>query len=134
MKTKGYVVAIPKSLSLTDLLNGKPELYTYTDDFDPSSEDVIGEENQTGYTYLENILQELKQNIEIDMVGDFKRIAILYYIIDYAEENNQLLGEIRIPGKEEKIINVEAGDIKDSTRHRILQQGLLDSIVKTLKH
>jgi len=134
MKAKAYIIAIPRSLTLRDLLICKPELYTYTDDFELPSGEITGNGCESGYVYLESVLQELKQNVEVDLVGNLKRMAILYYIIDYARENNHLLGEIKIPGKDEKIINVEAEDVKERTKNSILQQGLLDSFIPLLKH
>jgi len=115
MKANAYIVSIPKSLTVDNLLDNKSELYTYIDEIN-----------------VDDILQELQNNIEINIDGDLKRISVLYYIIDYAFENNHLLGNIKIPGKVEKIINVEAKGIKDDTRHHILQHGLYGDIIRRL--
>lgn len=120
MKSNAYIIAIPKSLIIDTLLVNKPELRTYM-------EDVVEDQS---YSQLEDILEELKLNIEVDMVGSTTRMAIMYYIIDYAKECHQLLGQIVIPGNIEKIINVEAKNVKESTRHHILRYGLLDGIMR----
>jgi len=116
MKANAYIIALPRSIRVINILEDKPELRTYTDD-------------KEYFSKLSGILQELKDNIEVDLIGDLERMAILYYIIEYAKEHNQLLGNIKIPGKIEKIINVEAKNIKESTRHHILRNGLSDGIM-----
>lgn len=117
MKANAYIIALPRSIKVGNILEHKPELRTYTDD-------------KENFSKLSNIIQELKDNIEVDITGDLNRMAILYYIIEYTKEHNQLLGNIKIPGKIEKVINVESKNIKESTRHRILQNGLLDGIMR----
>ena len=117
MRANAYIVALPRSTKIGQILYNKPELRTYIYDEESSYK-------------LSEILQELKDNIEIDITGELERMAILYYIIEYATEHNQLLGNIKIPGKIEKIINVEAKNIKESTRHHILQNGLLDGLMR----
>jgi len=122
MKAKAYVVSISKFLTIDSILENKPELRSYLEDL---SKDY-------SYSQLEDILNELKTNIITKLDGSISRKSILYYLIDYIKDNNQLLGEIGIPNDEEKIINVEAEGVKENTKNTILQHGLLDGIMRRL--
>ena len=122
MKAKAYIVSIPQCLTVDSILVNKPELRSYLEDL---SKDY-------SYSQLEDILNELKENIETKLDGSISRKAILYYLIEYIRDSNQLLGEIGIPNNEEEIINVEAEGVKESTKDTILQHGLLDGIMRRL--
>jgi len=122
MKTKVYIVSIPSNLTIDTILVNKPELRTYI-------EDLVDDQS---YIQLEEILKELKANIETEIVGNISRQAIMYYLIEYIKDSNQLLGEIGVPGNIEKLINVEAEGVKECTKDTILQHGLLDGIMRRL--
>lgn len=115
MTCNAYILSIPELLTLEDLLKYEPGLYDYVE-----------------YADVSSILQEIKENIEIEIVGDMTRISVLYFIIDYASGSNNLLGELKIPGKVEKIINVEAKGTRKKTRQHILQYGLIGDLVRRL--
>jgi hypothetical protein len=119
MEAKAYIVSIPESLDLENILRDKPELRSYPD-----------EDNNLEETYenISNILDEIKNNVETEISGNVVRMAIMYFLIEYAQEHDEFLGELRIPGKLEKIFNVDAANIKDNTKHNILQQGLLSGL------
>lgn len=115
MNYKAYILSIPESLTIDDLLREEPDLYDYIEDVD-----------------IYEVLQEVKNNIETNISGNIEKISILYFIVDYASSNNNLLGELKISGNVEKIINIEAKGTNEETKNHILQHGLVGDIVRRL--
>jgi len=118
-KTKAFIIKVPKLLNIVDVLAEKSELYTYVAD------------SKTGFPVM-NIIMELENTINTEITGDFNRIAIMYYLIDFFKERDLILGELYTKGQWDRIININAEGIKETTRNRWLQQGLLKDILKEI--
>ena len=59
---------------------------------------------------------------------EIKNHKAWFYSLDYLRFKNRLLGEIKTTDTD-KAVNISSSGIKDSTRHHILQCGLLDCLL-----
>lgn len=124
MSSKAYIVSIPRSITTEDILQVKPELRSYI-------EDLVEDQS---YSQLDRVLDDLKTNMETYIMGNISCREILYFIVDYARESNNLLGEISIHGDHDLMINIESKDIKEDTRQYVIRNGLLDGIIGNLRN